>query len=253
MNALEVGPIRTNERVSADMYRLVAELPRLAQTTRPGQFLHVRTARGWDPLLRRPFSPSRVDRENGLVEMVYRVVGRGTELMTQMRAGDEIDVLGPRGTTFTLDGKMLMVGGGVGIAPILFAAQQAAAGTATVVIGGRSREELFWQDYFPDTINDLLLTTDDGSVGHHGYAVDLVPALLASGEFDRVLCCGPTILMSKVAAAAYAAGVPCEVSFERRMGCGTGGCYACVCDRKDGTHAKVCQEGPVFDRREVIL
>lgn len=253
MKGIEIGRITEHEQVAADMYRLVAELPRTAAAIRPGQFLHVRVGRGYDPFLRRPFSPSRVDAEKGLVEMMYRVVGRGTDLLRYRPVGSELDSLGPLGSTFTLDGKLLVVGGGVGIAPIMYATQVAAPGAVTAIIGGRNADELFWRHYFPAHTGQLLLTSDDGSLGHHGFTTDLVPDLLATGEFTRVLTCGPAIMMKKVAALAEAAGVPCEVSLERRMGCGTGGCLACVVDTPDGMHRKVCDDGPVFDSREVVL
>ena len=231
MGIVETGRVTVQREVGPQMWQMQLTLPQIAATIRPGQFIHLRRGSGQDPLLRRPFSPSRVDPVTGTVELIYRVVGRGTEDMTYWQAGTAVDVLGPLGSTFTLGGRILMVGGGVGIAPLMYAAQNCA----------------------PDTVTDIRIATDDGSVGHHGYVPELVPALLEGGEYTRVLTCGPPVMMRAVAALAEAAGIPCDVSLERRMGCGTGGCLACVCDRRRGGHAKVCVDGPVFDSREVRL
>lgn len=253
MRKSEIGRVVCTEAVAPATYRLVMELPELAAAVRPGQFLHLRTASGRDPLLRRPFSPSRVWPERGEVEIIYRVVGRGTELLSRLRCGDSADVLGPLGSTFTLAGDLLLVGGGVGIAPLLYAAQVADPTRTTVIIGGRNEEELFWRHLFPQNLRGLLTATDDGSFGHHGFGVELVPEALAVRHFDRVLTCGPTPMMRKVTELCAAAGIACEVSLERRMGCGTGGCLACICDKRAGGHAKVCQDGPVFAAEEVYV
>ncbi len=253
MKGTEIGKIVLHEKIATDMYRIVVHLPRTAASIRPGQFLHVRIGKGYDPFLRRPFSPSRIDATKGEVEMIYRLVGRGTALLSEMRVGDFLDSLGPLGSTFTLDGNLLMVGGGVGIAPILYAAQEAEPGSVTALIGGRNADELFWRHYFPAHVENFHLTTDDGSMGHHGFVTDLVPELLATGKYTRVLTCGPEIMMKKVITLAAQAHIPCEVSLERRMGCGTGGCLACVVNAAQGGHYKACEDGPVFDSREVLL
>jgi len=253
MGIVETGRVTAQRQVGPQMWQMRLALPRIAAAIRPGQFIHLRRDGAHEPLLRRPFSPSRVDAATGTVELMYRVVGRGTAAMTQWADGTAVDVLGALGTTFTLDGRLLMVGGGVGIAPLMYAAQECAPETVTALIGGRNRDEVFWSELFPPAVTDIRIATDDGSIGHHGYVPELVPALLESGAYTRVLTCGPAVMMRAVAAMAEAAGVPCEVSLERRMGCGTGGCLACVCDRRGGGHAKVCLDGPVFDSREVRL
>lgn len=253
MKQAEIGRVLLNEKVGPDMWRLVAELPETVAIVRPGQFVHVRVGGMWDPFLRRPFSPTRVWRERGEMELIYRVVGRGTAGMTELRQGDKIDSLGPLGSVFTPTEDVVMVGGGVGIAPMVFAANEMKTRRCRVVIGGRNKDELFWQDLFPATGVELRLCTDDGSVGHHGFVTDVLPELLAVDRPERVFTCGPEIMMIKVAEIAERVGVPCEVSLERRMGCSTGGCLACVCDARGGGHYKVCQDGPVFDSREVRL
>lgn len=252
---LEKGPIRIHEPVGPSIWRMVIYLPCTAKEARPGQFIHITVSNALH-LLRRPISIAGTDPEKGLVEILYRVVGSGTELMTHMKPGDMIDSLGPLGTSFSMKGKdhIVGLGGGVGIAPILFMARRAVPDQMTAVIGGRNRKEIFWKDYFPDTLRKLIVTTDDGSYGIKGFSVSVLPGLLKKEKVDEVAVCGPGIMMKTAAQMAAEARVYCEVSMERRMGCGIGTCLACVCDRKDGKgHYKVCSDGPVFPAEEVVL
>lgn len=251
---IEKGAIRRHELVGPDIWRMEIELPRTARDARPGQFINIKINDN-TKLLRRPISIGGTDPGRGIVEIFYRVVGEGTALLSRLRAGDTIDSLGPLGTGFTIpDGHFVGVGGGVGTPPMLFAARSAKPGQMTVVIGGRSKAEVFWKDYFPKTVRELIVTTDDGSCGIKGFSISVLPDLFAKGDVKEVMTCGPNIMMKKVAELAENAGIYCEVSLERRMGCGTGGCLACVCDKKDGSgHFKVCKDGPVFDAKEVIL
>lgn len=251
---VEKGRIFRHELVGPSIWRMVIELPRTAALARPGQFIHVKVN---DPsrILRRPISIAGADKSKGQIEIIYRVVGEGTRLMSMMKEGDVIDSLGPLGSAFTIgDGEILGVGGGVGIAPILFTARRAKPGQMTVVIGGRNKDEVFWKDLFPKNLKKLIVTTDDGSYGIKGFTVGVIPEVYKTQSIERTIVCGPAIMMRKTAELAEAAGVDCEVSLERRMGCGTGTCMACVCDRRDGKgHYKVCADGPVFNSKEVVL
>lgn len=251
---LEKGAIRRHELVGPDIWRMEIELPRTASEAVPGQFINIRVPDGLH-ILRRPISIAGTDPGRGITEIFYRVVGRGTEILSHLKVGDVVDCLGPLGRGFTIpDGHIVGVGGGVGIAPILFTARRTKPGQMTVAIGGRNKEEVFWKDFFPQTLKELIVTTDDGSCGIKGFAIAALPDIFARGPVAEVVTCGPGIMMRKTAELAEAAGIPCEASLERRMGCGTGGCLACVCDRRDGKgHYKVCLNGPVFNTKEVIL
>ena len=251
---IEKGAIRRHELVGPEIWRMEIELPRTAAEAKPGQFIDIHINDGVH-LLRRPISIAGTDPGRGIVEIFYRVVGEGTKFLSHMKGGDIIDSLGPLGNSFTLPaGHLVGVGGGVGIAPILFASKRAAPGQMTVAIGGRNKDEVFWKDYFPKTLRQLIVTTDDGSYGIKGFSISVLPGLFAEGDVEEVITCGPGIMMKKTAELAEEAGIRCEVSLERRMGCGTGGCLACVCDKRDGSgHYKVCLNGPVFNSKEVIL
>ena len=226
---VEKGRILTHELVGPSIWRMRLELPLIAKDAKPGQFIHVKVN---DPtcILRRPISIAGTEPGKGILEIIYRIVGKGTEAMSHLKAGDVVDCLGPLGTAFDMD-KNHIVG-----------------------IGGRNKEEVFWKDLFPKTLKELIVTTDDGSYGIKGFSVSVLPELFKNGNVDEACVCGPGIMMRITAQMAKEANVPCEVSMERRMGCGIGTCLGCVCVRADGKgHYKVCVDGPVFKAEEVVL
>lgn len=251
---VEKGTIMLHEQVGPDIWRMQLELPLTAKDAKPGQFIHIKV-NDQRYILRRPISIAGTDPGKGLVEIIYRIVGKGTEAMSHLKEGDVVDCLGPLGSAFSMEHDHIVgIGGGVGIAPILFMARKAKPGQMTVVIGGRNKEEVFWKDFFPKTVRQLIVTTDDGSYGIKGFSVSVLPELFAKGDVDEACVCGPGIMMRITAQMAKEAGVACEVSMERRMGCGIGTCLGCVCDRADGKgHYKVCVDGPVFKAEEVVL
>ena len=139
----------------------------------------------------------------------------------------------------------------MGLAPLLLLARNF-AGTATVLIGGKNRQEVFWSDLFRPLCADVLVTTDDGSAGLKGFPTDLLPSLLEAGNFDRLYVCGPQIMMEKISEIAALFSLPCQVSLERHMACGLGACLSCGIDTKSGQRKKVCKDGPVFWAEEVL-
>ena len=162
---VEKGIIRVHNHVGPDIWLMQIELPRIAKEAKPGQFVHVKVN---DPryILRRPISIAGTDAGRGIVEIIYRIVGKGTEAMSHLKVGDTLDCLGPLGTSFDMNRDHIVgIGGGVGIAPILFMARASREGQMTVVIGGRNKEEVFWKDLFPKKVRQMIVTTDDGSYG----------------------------------------------------------------------------------------
>lgn len=249
----EKGVICSNEKIGPDIFCMRIKLPKTAKSARAGQFVHVKIHDA-SKILRRPISISGADSQSGLVEIIYRVVGGGTENMSKMKRGEIIDSIGPLGKPFELPtDNSVAVGGGVGIAPILFLSRQSEENLLTVVIGGRNKKEVFWKDLFPKKINKIIVTTDDGSYGIKGYSVAVLPEILQKSDIKKMYVCGPLPMMKKAVEIAEKVKISCEISLERRMGCGTGTCLACVCDKTDGGHAKVCFDGPVFKSSEVIL
>lgn len=248
--ALDAG-IVSNRRVGTDIYRMEIEAPFLAAESVPGQFLQVRIE-GAGLLLRRPLGIAEADEDSGTVAMYYRIVGKGTAALAAMQAGQAVNCLGPLGQGFSLQAERpLLIGGGMGLAPLLFLAQRF-QGKASVLMGGRNKAEVFWSDFFSPVAKQVFTTTDDGSVGEKGFTTSLLPTLLEKYRFDVLFACGPDIMMRKIGEIADEADVPCQVSLERRMACGLGACLSCVIDTTDEGRKKVCQDGPVFWAQEVF-
>lgn len=256
---VEQGAILLNEQIGADVWKMVVKAPKQAAEAEVGMFANLRVTGGTAPLLRRPISYAGYDRELGTVDFLYRVVGAGTQLMTELKRGDTMDTLGPLGSVFHMTENMLLVGGGVGIAPMLcMATKRQPHQKITVILGFRDKSESFWADLFAPYGVDVHVTTDDGSMGTKGFPTVIMPELIDAAiaketPFTKIYTCGPTPMMKGVAAVATEKGIPCEVSLEERMGCGTGGCLGCGCDGKDGKRYRVCLNGPVFSSEEVFF
>ena len=219
----------------------------------PGQFVHIRCGEGL--LLRRPISVCSCmeDEPDDLLSIVFEVRGEGTRWLAGRELGDSLDVLGLAGNGFDLkpEGRYLLVGGGIGIPPMLGCAQYT-GGRATAILGGRYRDKIILEDFFREDCAKVLCATDDGSLGHHGFVDALVRRELSEDRgYDGVLACGPKPMLRNVAKVAEEFGIPCQVSMEERMGCGVGACLVCACDMADGSRKHVCKDGPVFDSREV--
>lgn len=244
----------TGHRVVGPLVRwLTLKAPAIASAARPGQFLHIRLGETLEPLLRRPISIADADPATGTVSLIYRIAGRGTALLAKLQPGNEIDCMGPLGNGFDLSPRRpLLVGGGMGLAPLLFLARQLCPRPMSVLMGGRDSRELFWQDIFGDVCRSLHVTTDDGSLGLRGFTTDHLPSLLAGGEYDMIFACGPRPMLEGVARLAKAHGLPCQVSLEDYMACGVGACLSCTCAGTDGKRRKVCSDGPVFQAEEVL-
>lgn len=251
---VEMGTILSNDKIGSDVWVMDVHAPQQAKEAKIGQFCNVRVSQGTAPLLRRPISYAGFDADKGTITLLYRVVGQGTELMTRLKVGDQLDCLGPLGQAFEASSKMLLVGGGVGIAPMLCIASHLEKGQeAQVILGFRNQSESFWADLFEDTPAKVHITTDDGSMGTKGFPTTIMPNLIEANSFTSVMTCGPMPMMKGVAKVAAEQGVPCQVSLEERMGCGTGGCLGCACDGRDGKRYKVCKDGPVFPAEEVFF
>ena len=238
--------ILSNEEVAEKIFRLTVDAPELAEISRAGQFVQVKISDEFT--LRRPLGIAST--LNGKVKIFYRAVGRGTETLSARRAGENLNILGALGNGFsTYNGKILLVGGGMGLAPLLCAAEKF---NSDVLIGGRtSSEVIFWQEEFRPHVEKIFITTDDGSYAKKGFVIDLLPEVLAAEDYSAILTCGPEIMMRGVAKFAAEKNIPCEVSFEKRMACGLGACLSCSIDTVDG-RKKVCKDGPVFEAGKVF-
>lgn len=225
--------------------------PELAAQALPGQFVHIRVP-GYT--LRRPISICRIDKAAGTIRLVMEVRGEGTAILSQVEEGGALDLLGPLGNGFSLPApgaRVIVVGGGIGVPPLLGVAAQLGE-KAIAVLGFRNKDAVILEEDFQAAGAKTFIATDDGSYGHHGLVTDLCQ----DQGFDCVMACGPAPMLKAVKALAEQRGVPCYVSVEERMACGIGACLGCAValNKEDGTpyFGHVCKDGPVFESHRVV-
>ena len=220
----------------------------------PGQFVEVRIDDSPSTMLRRPISIHYVDRDANELWLLVALVGDGTRRLGSLSAGDTLNCVLPLGNGFTMakrpDERILLVGGGVGVAPLLYFGERlkAVGAVPTFLLGARSASDLLMLDRF-QAIGKVAVTTEDGSMGEKGFVTN--HSLLQQATFDRISTCGPKPMMVAVARYAAQANIPCEASLENLMACGLGACLCCVEKTVDGNLC-VCTEGPVFDTRRLL-
>ena len=220
----------------------------------PGQFVEIRVDGSPSTFLRRPISINFVDRDQNELWLLVAAVGDGTRRLAQLQPGDTLNCLLPLGNGFTMpvskDEKILLVGGGVGVAPLLYmGAEMARQGIKpTFLLGARTSADLLMLDEY-ERYGRVYVTTEDGSQGEKGFVTN--HSLLQKEQFSRIATCGPTPMMKAVAAYARKAEVECEVSLENLMACGLGACLCCVEKTTEGNLC-VCKDGPVFNIRKLL-
>ena len=248
----------SQEEIGKDIFSLWLQTDQMAQYARSGQFLSLYTGNA-GKLLPRPISICEIDKETSRIRLVYRVTGKntGTEAFSKMQPGDKIEALGPLGNGFPLEEaegkKVFLIGGGIGIPPMLETAKQLNA-QKTAVLG--YRDELFLNEEFAKYA-DVYVATEDGSSGTKGNVLNAIQEKTL--EADVIFACGPTPMLRALKEYAAANHITCWISMEERMACGIGACLACVCKSKDiDAHSqvhnkRVCKDGPVFLSTEVEL
>lgn len=233
-------------------YELLLDAGEIAEDARPGQFVHISCGEG--RLLRRPISICETSAMQ--LRLVFEVRGDGTKWLSQRNIDDQVSVLGPLGRGFDAEGKrVLFIGGGIGVPPLLWAAEGAEHADAALGFAGADRAILV--DDFSRVCTKALVATGDGSMGIHGNAMDAARQLLAEHAYDLICACGPQPLLKAAAQAAAQADIPCQVSMEERMGCGVGACLVCAVPLRDAQgqvyYGHVCKDGPVFSAQEVVF
>lgn len=248
----------SNDRIAEGVWSLVIEAPRLAAAIRPGQFMNFEVPGNAASLLRIPLSYAAADPDAGTVEIWYAVVGDGTERLSHMAPGSSSTVLGPGGHGWSAPegcARALLVGGGIGIPPLVpLAAALRERGVAfDACLGARTADALVGAGELADLgTGTVVVATDDGTAGVHGFVTDPVAELLSAGSYDYVATCGPGVMMSRVAELAHGAGAYCEASLERMMSCGFGACSTCNVETTEGMKG-ACMCGPVFDASKVVV
>lgn len=249
-----------HQQISPNIFRITLYSEYLATHAQPGQFVEVRVSKTSAPLLRRPISFHRIAPEHKTFELLYEVIGQGTETLSRSRVSDEIDVLGPLGTGFTIDPAKklhILVGGGMGAAPLLALAETLKAKKPYVLIGGQNKDKIYCEKELKAVTDQVLIATDEGSYGRKGFISDLLIDFLDNQltthnfPLSTIYTCGPRAMLKAVSEIAFQKKIDCQVSMEERMACGIGTCLGCVVKTKSG-YQRVCKEGPVFNSGEII-
>lgn len=245
------------EELSDTNYRVTLDSPLISKEARPGQFAMIRVGSGKDPLLRRPFSVHQTG-DNGKLQFYFKVVGRGTEMLACVRAGEELSVFGPLGKGFSVkkDKAAVIIGGGLGIAPLLLLLKENCrvkqdCSHDLVILGGRSKEEVgpLLADFEEYGVK-VLTTTDDGTLGHKGFVTDLLRSEILPSQ-AQVYACGPEPMLAGISAICREKSLKCQVSIESVMACGMGACLGCSRPAKGGEYTHVCVNGPVYDAEKL--
>ena len=259
MKERENAVILSQERIAQGIYSMWLKTEAAAEA-RPGQFISMYTNDG-SKLLPRPISICEIDGEEGALRVVYRVTGEGTgtELFSKMKEGDIVPVIGPLGNGFPYEKaegkKAFLIGGGIGVPPILELAKQMNCGKKQIVVGYRDAETFLREEF--EQNGEVYISTEDGSTGTKGNVMD---AIRENGlEADIIYACGPTPMLRAIKRYAEENGIECYISLEERMACGIGACLACVCKSKEKDHhsnvnnKRICKDGPVFLSTEVEI
>ncbi len=248
--------IQKVEQLSSDIFSMYLVDASIANQAKAGQFISLYSQDGSN-LLPRPISICEIDQEEGTIRLVFRVVGKGTKEFSKLQAGDTIAAMGPLGNGFTLEGqKAILIGGGIGIPPMLELAKQLHAKGVEVQAVLGYRDALFLNDEF-EQYGKVYISTEDGSVGTKGNVIDAIKehGLMA----DMIYACGPNPMLRGVKAYAMEQNIRAQISLEEKMACGIGACLACVCKSKEkDAHShvhnkRICKDGPVFYCEEVEL
>ena len=233
-------------------FELIVSSDREIEPVYAGQFVNILVANTQKTFLRRPISICDVNYAENELRFYIRIVGDGTQTLSTLQKGDKVNILYPLGNTFTIEKvkNPLLVGGGCGIAPLLFLTKTFASKNIrpVVLMGGQTADALSWTSDF-DTFAEVHRITNDGSMGEQGLVTNH-SILKNIGKFDRVYTCGPEVMMKEVAKLAVLADIPCEVSLENTMACGIGACLCCVTETTQGNRC-VCVDGPIFEVHEL--
>lgn len=236
-------PVIENKQISNNIYRISAVFK---SEIKPGQFFMLKTLDN-SFLLPRPISVNDVN--GNIVSFLYRIEGQGTKKISSLCANDEIQLFGPLGNGFDteeLKGKIAVIGGGIGIAPLLYLSKKLGK-RADVYLGYKDLGNMYIVEEFKSFVDKTLIVTEDGSFGEKGFVTDYV----LYDKYDAVVTCGPEIMMNKIVNNCRINNIKCYISLERRMACGMGACLGCTVETKDG-NKRACKDGPVFNSEELV-
>ena len=251
---IEKAKLIKKETLNKEIFAFDLKAKTIARNAKPGQFVQIRVNESFDPFLRRPLSFASV--KGDIFRIIFRVRGKGTKILSEHSVGEYLDILGPLGSPLKLSyGKeVILVGGGVGIAPLYFLAQRLKSkNRLNIFLGAKNCDELIMHKDFNKLTKNISVATEDGSLGKKGKVTDL----LTNKKINRhnpklqLFACGPTQMLKAIQKRFNT--IPIYGFLEERMGCGTGICFCCAVKRKTGGYLRVCQEGPVVNLNDIEL
>ena len=251
------------EQLKPDIFKFTLKAQEIVENAKPGNFIEIRVSNQVEPFLRRPISIYNMDKEDGILEIIFQVKGKGTKILSNKQVGSMIDIVGPLGYgTFKYEDydNIAILGGGIGVFPLFELAKKAKSEGKIVntYLGFRSEDFVVLEDEFKEVSDSFILTTDDGSYSKDGFAINYLEKDIEEGKIKSIYACGPLPMLKAVQKLAIEKNIPCQISLEEKMACGLGVCLGCAV-KKAGTsdenpeYMHVCKAGPVFDAQEVEI
>ena len=258
MTVNEKAKLIKKEILKDDIIKFSVETSDMALKAKPGQFVEIRVTDTTEPFLRRPISIYNID--GNIIEFIFQIKGKGTEILAKKQEGELIDIIGPLGFgpfKYEKYKNIAIIGGGIGIFP-LYELSKRAKETAniTTYLGFRNKDYVILEEEYKNVCNDLVITTDDGSYGIKGFAINELKKDMDSKKFDAIFACGPLPMLKAIREYAIEKNIPCQISLEEKMGCGLGVCLGCavkVAGSEPTKYIHVCKAGPVFEAKTVEI
>ena len=263
MTELLLAELVNKQQLKSDIFKFSVKAPNIVKNAKPGNFIEIRVSEQVEPFLRRPISIYNLDKENGILEFIFQVKGKGTEILSKAEIGSQIDIVGPLGNgTFKYESyqNIAILGGGIGIFPLYELAKSAKndGKNVNIYIGFRNKNLVMLESEFKEISNKLVLTTDDGSYSQKGFAIDYLETDINNGKIDAIFSCGPLPMLKAVQKLAIEKNIPCQLSLEEKMACGLGVCLGCAVKTAKSTienpeYWHVCKGGPVFNAKDIDI
>jgi dihydroorotate dehydrogenase electron transfer subunit len=252
---IETLKVTDNKRLNKEFFVLELKSSKQIPAILPGQFVQVKVEDSPNTFLRRPISVYDVNYSNQTITLLIKIAGDGSRQLSKLDKGEELNIIYPLGNSFSKppDNRVLLIGGGTGVAPLLFLGKYLMQQYTIVpefLLGYRSKDLVLELEKF-EAIGKTYLTTEDGSLGHKGFVIHHPVLFDRTKTFSMIYTCGPEVMMKEVAKYAYTNSIDCEVSLENLMGCGIGACLCCVVDTVDDGNVNTCTEGPIFNTKKL--
>ncbi len=249
------------EKLKEDVMKFTCLTPEIASTAVPGQFIEIKVSKTFEPFLRRPISIFNIEKDKNLIEFIFQIKGRGTSFLSEVEEGEYIDVVGPLGDgVFNIKQckNIAIIGGGIGIFPLYELAKENIDNISiNTYLGFRSKQFVLLEEEFKKVSTKLIISTDDGTYGNNGYAIDYLKSDFDKLNFDGIFACGPLPMLQKVKEFADSKNIYCQLSLEQRMACGIGACMGCSVKLNTNNdtiqYARVCKNGPVFESNKIDI